>query len=425
MRVGVVGAGISGLVVALALARRGHAVTIFQREEAIGGLLASFDLGGTEVERFYHFLCRGDRGYFELCREFGLDMSIRFRRARTGFFFDGRRYPFTSALDLLRFAPIPLSQRLRFGLFAVESALRRDWRALDAEEAKPWLIAKLGRRAYEVVWDPLLSLKFGDDGDRIAAAWVWHRVHRVARSFGRFGYLEGGTSRLLARLAEELGRAGVVIRTGAPVARIDVADGRVRGLRLADGGESPCDQVVSTLPLPLTADLLPEACAALAGRLREVRYLGVACVALKLRRSVSPNFWLNVHDRIVPFNGVIEFTRLNPLDGSHVAYVPYYVPTTSAIYRLADDDLIERTWSGLRRVEPGLADDDRLAARVSRAAFAQAICTAGFSATESLRHPPVAGLHLLDSAFLYPEDRTQSGNILNARACAEAMDRAG
>jgi protoporphyrinogen oxidase len=425
MRVAVVGAGISGLTVALELARRGHAVRIFQREREIGGLLASFDLAGTTVERFYHFLCRGDRAYFDLCRELGLADRIRFRRARTGFFHDGRLYPFTSAFDLLRFTAIPPAQRTRLGLFAIACALRRDGTPLDAIAAKPWLIDKLGRETYDVIWDPLLSLKFGADADRIAAAWIWHRVHRVARSFGRLGYLEGGTSLLLATLAEALRRAGVEIRTGQPVVRLTAAGGRVTGLRLANGGEVTCDRVVTTLPLTLVADLLPEKSAAFASRLREVRYLGVACVCFKLRRPVTPNFWLNIHDPRIPFNGIIEFTRLNPLAGANVAYVPYYVPTSSATYAMPDDALVEQSWAGLRLVEPRLGDGDRIAALVSRAAFAQAICPAGFGAALPPAEAPLGGLHLLDSAYLYPEDRTQSGNILKARACAEAIDRAG
>lgn len=423
MRIAVVGAGISGLTCALELARRGNRVEIFQRENEIGGLLSSFDLGGTRVERFYHFLCRADRGYFELCRELGLADRIRFASARTGFFHDGRSYPFTSALDLVRFTAIPFAQRLRFGLFAIESVLRQRWAPLDGLAAKPWLIAKLGREAYEVVWEPLLALKFGADAERIAAAWIWHRVHRVARSLGRMGYLEGGTSLLLDTLAQALARAGVVIHAGRPVERLHVTDGRVTGLRLADGGEIACDHVVTTVPLAVVANLLPSECGAYAERLRAVRYLGVACASFKLRRPVSRNFWLNVHDARIPFNGIIEFTNLNPLDGSHVVYVPYYVPTSSATYRMPADDLLRQSWNALRIIEPALRDDDRIAAQVAHAPYAQAICPTGFAAALTLARAPMAGLHLLDSAFLYPEDRTQSGNILKARACADEIAR--
>jgi hypothetical protein len=36
---------------------------------------------------------------------------------------------------------------------------------------------------------------------------------------------------------------------------------------------------------------------------------------------------------------------------------------------------------------------------------------------------PIGGLHLLDSTFLYPEDRTQSRLIEKAWECAERIHR--
>ena len=50
-------------------------------------------------------------------------------------------------------APIPLQQRIRFGVFALEARWRTEWTQLDEIVAKPWLIDRLGKRAYEVIWE--------------------------------------------------------------------------------------------------------------------------------------------------------------------------------------------------------------------------------------------------------------------------------
>lgn len=423
MRVGVIGAGISGLAAAHYLRRAGHEVDVFQREASIGGLLATFDFAGTRIEHFYHFLCATDTGYFELARELGLADRVRFPPGRTGFYHMGRRYGFTSALDLLRFAPIPFSQRIRFGLFALEARVRQEWTQLDALTAKPWLIDRLGQQAYDVVWDPLLTLKFGRYHDQISAAWVWHRIHRVAKSKGRLGYLEGGTQLLLDTLANSLREAGVRIHPARPVARVLAEGDRVAGLSLADGTEASFDRVVSTVPLTVLADLLPEGWSGYAAELRKIQYIGVACLSLKLERRVSPYFWLNVHDTRAPFNGIIEYTNLNPMrpENGHIVYVPYYVPTDHPIYRMDDETLFERSWEALKIITPGLEDADLIAHHVARAPYAQAITPTNFLQVLPSQRAPLRGLRLLDSVFLYPEDRTQSGHIQKARECAETI----
>jgi protoporphyrinogen oxidase len=422
MKVGIVGAGISGLSTALRLAKQGHHVEIFQRESGLGGLIATFDLAGTRTEHFYHFLCAGDTGYFALCRELGIEDRIRFVRPRTGFYYQGRCFGFTSALDLLRFTPLSLGQRIRFGLFALEARRRREWAQLDDLTAKPWLIDRLGQKAYEVIWEPLLTLKFGDFHDKISAAWVWHRIHRVIRSKGRMGYLDGGTGHLLDTLTRALENLGVVIHPGRPVARVLVEEGRACGLGLQDGSEQRFDHVVSTIPLALLANLLPAGFSDYAESLRRVHYIGVACLSFKLRRRVSPYFWLNVHDSRIPFNGIIEYTNLNRMRGEHIVYVPYYVATDHPIYRRADDLLVDETWRAIRLIQPDLSDADLLASHVARTPFAQAICPTHFLHRIPEQRTPIPGLSLLDSVLLYPEDRTQSGSILKAYQCARYID---
>ena len=427
MRVGVIGAGISGLTTALALAQNGHEVEVFEREAEVGGLISTFDLAGTRIERYYHFLCGGDTGYFELCRMLGLANRIVFRKASTGFFYEGREYGFTTPLDLLRFTPIPLSQRIRFGLFALEARWRREWQQLDEIMARPWLIDRIGQQAYDVIWHPLLALKFGDLHEKISAAWVWHRLYRVAQSKGKLGYLEGGTGLLLDTLVDRIRAAGGIIHTQQAVSRILTEGNHVRGLKFANGDIFECDHVVSTLPLSILAHLLPPEQDAYRLTLQGIRYIGVVCIVLKLTQPVSRNFWLNINDTRIPSNGIIEYTNLNRLDDrhGHIVYVPYYVATDHPLYRASDEEVFRQSWDSLQCVNPALCADDVIAYQVFRSSHAQAICPTGFLSAIPDAHAPIEGLRLLDSVYLYPEDRTQSGLATCAFDCAREFPNAG
>src|SRR5688572_19780328 len=60
----IVGAGPMGLMAALRLLEKGHNVDIFERDDRIGGMSASFDFDGLKIERYYHFVCKTDYPLF-------------------------------------------------------------------------------------------------------------------------------------------------------------------------------------------------------------------------------------------------------------------------------------------------------------------------------------------------------------------------
>lgn len=424
MRVGIIGAGISGLSTALALAKAGHEVDVYQREKALGGLIATFDFGGFEIEHFYHFLCTSDIGYFRLCQELGIADQLRFHETSTGFYFEGKSYSFHRPLDLITFPGIPFPQRIRLGLFALDARKKKAWQALDAVAAKPWLIEQLGEKTYEVIWKPLLEMKFGDLHDRVSAAWIWHRIHRVARSRGRLGYLKGGTRLLLDTLHERLLELGVRIHAGQPVKRILSEGDRATGLAFERHDSVAFDRVVSTVPLSVLSELLPAGWEEYGAELRRIDYIGVVCVCFKLRRAVSPHFWYNVNDKRIPFNGIIEYTNLNPMPehDNSIVYVPYYVATSHPTYALSDEEVVAQSWASLKLMNPVLTDQDLVGSHVARTPYAQAVCPTNFMDLLPDHISPLKGLRLLDSTFLYPEDRTQAGHIVLSAECAKHIE---
>ena len=107
MRVAVIGAGVAGLVCAYRLGQEGHAVDVYERWPGLGGQAATIDVGGGHLlERYYHHLFTSDRHIAELYDELGMPDELEWRPSSMAFFLEGRSWPFTSPLHLLRFGPL-------------------------------------------------------------------------------------------------------------------------------------------------------------------------------------------------------------------------------------------------------------------------------------------------------------------------------
>ncbi len=437
-KVGIVGGGVAGLMAAWELARLGFSVDLYEASGELGGLASAFDFDGTRIERFYHFICRPDQTLIESCGRLGLAERLRWRQTRTAFFYDGRLYPFGSSLDLARFTPLSLSDKIRFGINVLYSRRFTRWPVLEDRPAKEWLIERIGRRAYDVIWDPLLRVKFGAYHEEISAAWMWHRIHRVAASrrslFHReqFGHLEGGSDTLTRSLEEHGLEAGARLHRRTVVRGIQVERGRATGVLIEtpNGVEGvPHDVVICAVPLPVFCRLAPEDRPDYLDRLRSIRFIGVVCMILRLKEPLTPNFWLNVHDRRISFNGIIEYGNLTgreAFDGRSIVYVPHYLESSMPRYGCPDEQLLDEYTEALRLINPRFSRSWIESWRVFRAPHAQPICSTGFSSLVPPFETPWDGCYLIESTQLYPADRVISGTLRLAQdVVLRVLDREG
>lgn len=303
----IIGSGLAGLSATYDLAQQGFRVTVVGAAKVVGGLASSILVSGAPIERFYHFICRGDDDLLNLVDELGLAHKLHWQHAKTSYLYHGNMYEFATPFDLLRFKPVPFIQRIRFGLNIMSSRYRQEWRSLDKLPAKSWLIDQVGPQAYGVIWDPLLRVKFDTFHDKISAAWIWHRINRMARSRQRiwepdsFAYMENGSETVIEALLTKLQRSGSFqLRTGVRVERIVMEGSRVAGVSLAQTGEFvPSTFVVSTVALPHLLSFLPPL-GEYTDRLSSIEYLGVVCMLLQLDKPLTDSFWVNINIRVSP-----------------------------------------------------------------------------------------------------------------------------
>lgn len=413
-RIAVLGAGPMGLAVAYQLALDGHRPVVFEADDRVGGMTSSFDFGGLEIERYYHFHCISDHAFLQVLDELGIADRMRWVETKMGYWYRGRLQPWGNPIALLKFRGLGPVAKFRYGLHAFLSTKRKDWRPLDHVEATGWIRRWVGAEAYEVLWRRLFDYKFYEYASGLSAAWIWSRIRRIGRSRydlfrEKLGYLEGGSNTLLQAMKGAIEARGGEFRLKSPVSRVVIDGARVRGVE-ANGRFDAFDKVVSTVPLPYVPKLMPDLPGDILSAYKAVKNIAVVCVIAKLRKPVTENFWLNTNDEDMDIPGLVEYSNLRPLD-QHVVYVPYYLPGEHPKFAEPDSVYLEKVRRYLKTINPSLRDEDILDMHASRYRHAQPICGPGYLDGLPPVALPVQGLWVADTSYYYPEDRGISESI--------------
>ena len=411
-----IGGGITGLTAAYRLARLGYRVTLWERSNEFGGLAAAFEVPGGKLEKFYHHLFMSDRAIVALANELGCGDRLRWLPSQNSYFSTGRIYSLASPIDLLKLPVVPFIDRVRIGLVTlylqtIPSRGER-WRTFERITAVDWLRKWLGDRAFERTFGAQLRAKFGPRAGEVAMVWFWNKIYlRTQSRPGLFskeflGYFDGSFSVIIDALVEAGRRGGVEFQLSAAIERIE-SDGErisiVTGARHED-----VDAVVVTTPTPLLARLMPDLPLDYLEKLRGSTYQGAACVLLRLDRSLTGTYWLNIADPTLPFTVIVEHTNfVDPAeyDGNHYVYVNTYVDIDHRYLSMDENDLLDEYMSFLPRLNPNFSTAWVQESWVFRTPAAQPVVGLNYSKERPDHRTPVPGVYLASMSQIYPEDR--------------------
>lgn len=426
-RVVVVGGGMLGLVVALRLAQAGRPVTVLEAADHLGGLADAWVLEGPVAvtwDRHYHVTLASDTALRRVLGELGLGHALRWRPTRTGYWSGRRLVPVSTPVDFLRLPGLSPVAKARLAATILAGMRTRRWERLEQVPVQAWLARWSGRRTFDRFWRPLLEAKLGARWVEANAAFIWATIQRLtaARRAGlrreEFGYVPGGYATVLERFSAHLRGLGVEVRTGAPVARVGAGPGGPH-VELRSGEAIPGAAVVLTTTPARAAGLVDGLAATERQAWERIRYQGVVCASLLLRRALSPYYLTYLFDAL-PFTAVVEMTALvDPaeLGGHHLVYLPRYAPPTDGIFTADDATITRRFLDGLRCVHPALRDEDVVTVRISRAPEVFPVPVLGYSRLAPTVETSVPGVFLASSAQIV-------NGTLNVNETVAAAERA-
>lgn len=425
MKTIIIGGGLAGLAAAYRL-RGSDEIIIIEKEDELGGMASSYSIAKSNsstynIEKYYHHIFAGDRELISLIEELGLGSRLEWLRGTTGYFFNGKIYPMNTPLEILR--ALPLLDVVRLTLLVLRAKRIKDRTPFDDITAKQWILDNAGESVYNNFFLPLLSSKFGDNKEKVSAAWLLGRVqirsNRGAKG-ERLGYMRGGFQALLKALADKLKEKGCKIIKGS-VYRIEIVNGVVKGV-VVDGKRIECDRIISTIP-PQNLEKIMDT--KLSGIETDISYQGTACVLFGLHEKVMDDiYWLNIKDE-VPFGAVIEHTNfISESDyGEHLMYVTsYFQNPESVLWKKSNDEVVELYLKGLEKLFPAFRKNVKWW-RLRRDVDTAPVYETGYGKKLLPYKTNIKGLYLagMFSEANYPE-RSMNGSVVAGFRCAEAIE---
>ena len=419
----IIGGGIGGLYAADKLAEYFYKVTIIEKDKELGGLARSIKYKDNYIEKFYHYYGPETPNMFDLLDELDLSSRVVWSKVSRASFINGKFFPLEKKVDILKFSLLSFMDRLRLGVLILKTRYITKWQFIDHLLASDWLINEIGEKAYNILWKPLLKLKFKEFEPQIPAPFIWSRI-KIQQE--KIAYIRNGLNEVLQLLEERLKKKSVKMMKNCSVENIIHENGKVVGVRIDKNNIVKADTILTTIPSPVLSRICefqnPEK-----DLIEEKEWMGVVCAVLILDKQITDYMWLNVDDERIPFVGVIDYTHLNPeylIDGCRVVYVPDYVSTSHEHYKMSDDEFLNKVISSLKIINTGFTQSSIRDAFVFRAPFAQNIPFRKFGDKTVPVKSKIKGLFIADWSQFYPWDRGLSNSIKIAKKAASIILKA-
>lgn len=366
--VAVLGAGPAGAAAAWLLARSGHPVVLVERADHVGGLAASWEVGGMRVDLGSHRLHRAvdPEILAELRTLLGDRLQERPRNGRIRLAGRWLRFPLRPE-DLARRLPPRLAAAAAVDL--ATGPLRSRRRSARSDDSYLDVVrSRLGPTLAEAVYTPFARKLWGREPHELSGNQARSRI--ASRSLGAvvtaalrpgegrtYLYPTRGFGSITEALAAAAAGAGADIRLQASVTGVHLAgDGGGTGgpvVVTAGGGTITTSAVWSTLPIGVLASLArpavpPEVGAAASGV--ETRAMVLVYLVLP-RPAYTPYETHYVPGPETPISRVSEprHYRDDPADppGTTVLCAELPCSTGDELWQLADDEVTSRVTADL------------------------------------------------------------------------------
>ena len=415
MKIGIIGAGYTGLTIAKELVEKGQDVTIFEKQPYVGGMVNTIEIFNTRLEKYYRHIFKSDKETIKLIKEMGLESELIWPATKMGYLSNKKPYLFGTPISLLKFKPLNLIQKLRFGFNVIHIKLINDYKKLEKVTAEKWLKDRIGDKVYSQVWEPLLISKFGEEKDQISMAWLWGKIKLRSTSSTpegeQLGYIKGSYQKLTDKLYEYLLNKNVNIKLETSVKEITKENDKyiVKYTRNEKEEKEEFDVIVSTIDYKGFEKLFDKYMnEEEKQKIQKVNYTSARTMMIVTNKSFSPFYWLNIGDNDIPFGGIIEHTNFidkSNYDNNHILYISNYMTEDNKLYNVSKEELLKEYMKSLTKINKKFTMKNIKDYYVFDEKYAQPIIECNYSEYIMNDKLEKEKIYLCTMPQIYPEDR--------------------
>jgi len=407
MKIAIIGAGFTGLAAAYYLSLDGHRVSVFEKDEKPGGLAIGYQEKEWEwsLEHHYHHWFTNDNSILDLARE--IHHNVLIPRPKTSVYVKNTMYQMDSPLKLLQF-PL-LSVMDRFRMAATLGMLRYNpfWKPLEKVHATSFLPAAMGKKSYQMIWEPQLKNKFGTYVDEMSLAWFWARIKKRTSNLA---YPEGGFLTFALHLKDVIKKLGGSIYFSHEL--LEIKSEQVTTIKIKSNDsiqEQEFDKIIVTLPSAFFLKTAPQLPESYKNSIIKRKSLGATNLVLRLNQQflIDNTYWLSICDTNSPIMAIVEHTNFmdkKHYNNEHIVYLGNYVSIDHPYFSMDEKSMFKTFEPFLQKIHPGF-EKSLISMRLFKAPFAQPIIPTNYSKRIPHFETPLKNVYLSNIEQVYPWDR--------------------
>ncbi len=431
MKVAIIGAGYSGLSIAKELVENGQEVTIFEKENYVGGMVNTIDILDTRLEKYYRHIFKSDKEVINLIKEMEIEENLIWPSTKMGYIINNKIYEFGTPISLLKFKELNFLEKIIFGFNIINLKLINNYKKLENVTAEQWLKKRIGNKIYSKIWEPLLLSKFGDEKEKISMVWLWGKIKLRSTSSTnngeQLGYLKGSYQKLTDSLYQYLVDKKVDIKLKINIKEIKKENKYtiIYNDNDIEDKKQEFDIVVSTIDYKNFVNLFNKYIdEEELQKIKEIEYTAARTMIIVSDISFSPFYWINVGNKDIPFGGIIEHTNLVSKDNykqNHIIYISNYMTEENKLYKMTKEELLQEYIKYLNKINHNFSMKNIKQCYVFDEQYAQPIIKCNYSNIILDNKLKNENIYICSMPQIYPEDRGMNYAIKEGKNTAKKI----